>query len=63
MVLGQDSDFIYCHAYSRCSSSHIHSRFRVCLFGSKIGWMENFRKKNKKKNFFEWVWLGEEEVK
>jgi len=29
MVLGQDSDSIYFHAYRRCSRSHIHSRFNV----------------------------------
>ena len=53
MVLGQDSDFIYFHADGKCSRSHIHSRFRMCLFGDEIWWMENFRKKNKNENFFE----------
>ena len=28
------------------------STLRVCLFGGKIGWMENFGKKIGKKNFF-----------
>ena len=40
-----DVHFIYFHAYCRCSRSHIHSRFMVCLFGDEIWWMKNFRKK------------------
>ena len=37
--------------------------FKVCLFGSIIGWMKNFREKNRKEIFFECVCLGKEEGK
>ena len=35
--------------------------FRVCLFGGKIGWMENFGKKMGRETFLECVWLGGED--
>ena len=39
------------------------NRLRVCLFGSEIGWMENFGKKMRKKTFLVGVWLEEGEGK
>ena len=35
--------------------------FRVCLFGGKIGWMENFGKKMGRETVLECVWLGGED--
>ena len=36
---------------------------RVCLFGGKIGWMENFGKKMGRKTFLKYVWLDGEKGK
>ena len=30
---------------------------RMCLFGGKIRWMENFKEKMRRENFLEGVWL------
>ena len=36
---------------------------RVCLFGGKIKWMENFEEKIERKTLLKYIWLGGEERK
>ena len=42
---------------------NICNLYEYSLFGSDIGWMENFREKIGRETFLDYVWLSEEEEK